>query len=277
MGMTLWHIVSKNKVAGERMATQRIQRQTTLPRVTVTDSVVDALRSRILSQQLPEGTQLKQQSLAAELGVSRIPLREAFQRLEAEGLLTIIPHRGAVVSSPSVDEISELFDLRAMIEPDLIRRAVPLFSSVNLREAQKILTAYKVAFDRRDVAAWGMLNTAFHLALYTPSGRTRSVALVHRLLDQTDRYTRMQLLLTGGQSRAQQEHVALLRACRARDADLAAALVAAHVRDAGQDLLRFLTMRQGQKQPASPIVTTLPASTRCPAVGAAQAKKIEAM
>jgi DNA-binding GntR family transcriptional regulator len=247
-----------------------------LPRVTVTDSVTDALRSRILSHELPEGTQLRQQSLAAELGVSRIPLREAFQRLEAEGLVTIIPHRGAVVSAPSIEEISELFDLRAMIEPDLIRRAIPLLSSTNLREAQKILTAYKIALDRRDIATWGMLNTTFHLALYAPSGRTRSLALVHRLLDQTDRYTRMQLLLTAGQSRAQQEHVALLRACRAREADSAATLLASHVRDAGQDLVRFLIARQRPNQVVSPSAAVRVPSKSCPAGGLDEPTEVEA-
>ncbi len=215
-----------------------------VPRTTVTESVVDAVRARILSAELPEGTQLRQQSLAEELGVSRIPLREAFRRLEAEGLLTIVPHRGAVVSAPSLDEISELFDLRAMLEPDLVRRAIPYLTPAGLRETERILGDYTAAFERRDIAAWGTLNTQFHLSLYAPSGRVRSTALVHGLLDQTDRYTRMQLLLTSGQSRAQQEHAALLQACRDGDADQAATLVARHVREAGESLVAFLRSRR---------------------------------
>jgi DNA-binding GntR family transcriptional regulator len=219
-------------------------RHTVLPRTTVTESVVDAVRARILSADLPEGTQLRQQNLAAELGVSRIPLREAFRRLEAEGLLTIVPHRGAVVSTPSLDEISELFDLRAMIEPELMRRAIPHLTPDSLGETERILADYTAAFERRDIAAWGTLNTQFHLSLYAPSGRVRSIALVHGLLDQTDRYTRMQLLLTSGQSRAQQEHAALLDACHAHDADRAAALLATHVSEAGQSLVEFLRSRR---------------------------------
>ncbi len=213
-----------------------------VPRMTVVASVTDTLRERILSAELAEGTPLKQEILAAELGVSRIPLREAFRRLEAEGLLTIVPHRGAVVSAPSLDEISELFDLRAMLEPDLIRRAVPAMSPAQLAMAGGILADYGAALARRDVGAWGALNTRFHLALYAPAGRVRSLALVHGLLDQTDRYTRMQLLLTGGegQARAQQEHEALLAACGAADTAEAARLLEAHVRNAAQSLLGFL-------------------------------------
>jgi DNA-binding GntR family transcriptional regulator len=225
-----------------------------LARITVVEAVTDALRSRILSAELPEGAQLRQEQLAAELGVSRIPLREAFRRLEAEGLLTIVPHRGAVVSAPSLEEISELFDLRAMLEPDLIRRAIPRMTPAGLIEAEHILANYGAALSRRDVAAWGMLNTQFHRALLAPSGRAKSLALAQGLLDQTDRYTRMQLLVTGGQgqSRAQHEHAALLEACRARDIDLAAGLLEAHVRNAGQSLLGFLeTLRSGSPEGGS--------------------------
>ncbi|HUZ62123.1 MAG TPA: GntR family transcriptional regulator [Acetobacteraceae bacterium] len=219
----------------------------TVPRTTVAMRVADMLRERILSAALPEGAQLRQEVLAAELGVSRIPLREAFRRLEAEGLLTIIPHRGAVVSAPSLEEISELFDLRAMLEPDLVLYAIPRISAAELAAAGRILADYRAALARCDVGAWGTLNTQFHLALYQPSGRVRSLTLVQGLLDQTDRYTRMQLLLTGGkgQARAQREHEALLAACRARNAPRAAALLEAHVRNAGSSLLAFLGTARG--------------------------------
>jgi DNA-binding GntR family transcriptional regulator len=222
----------------EAVASDAIQRST------VVDQVANALRARILSGRLPEGGQLRQEILAAELGVSRIPLREAFRRLEAEGLLTIAPHRGAVVSVLSLEEIAELFDLRVMIEPDLIARACPGLSDSALAHSAKILADYGLAFAQRDVVAWGTLNTAFHLSLYQPANRPRSLGLAQSLLDQTDRYTRMQLLLTSGQSRAEDEHAALLRACRNRDAARAANLLAQHIRSAGLSLLNFLRARR---------------------------------
>jgi DNA-binding GntR family transcriptional regulator len=215
-----------------------------IQRLTIVDQVADALRSRILSGDLPEGVQLRQENLAAELGVSRIPIREAFRRLEAEGLVTIAPHRGAIVSVLSIDEIAELFDLRAIIEPDLIARACPALTPEALLKSEEILLRYAVAFKQRDVVAWGTLNTAFHLSLYQPAKRQRSLAIAQTLLDQTDRYTRMQLLLTSGQSRAADEHAALLEACRSRDADRAANLLTQHVRSAGESLLKFLRDRR---------------------------------
>ena len=85
----------------------------------------DAIRERILRGRYPEGEPLRQDAIGAELGVSRIPVREALRQLEAEGLVTFNPHRGAVVSTLSLKQIQELFELRAEIEGDLIRRAVP--------------------------------------------------------------------------------------------------------------------------------------------------------
>jgi len=224
--------------------------RTVLERKTVAEAAAEELRMRILSGALQEGAQLRQEVLAAELGVSRIPLREALRLLEGEGLVTIVPHRGAVVSVLSPDEIGELFDLRVLVEPDLIRRAVPHMAPEDLRQAETTLAGYKAALEQRDVEAWGRLNTRFHLALYRPARRPRSFALAQTLLDQTDRYTRMQLLLTGGQSRAQQEHEALLAACRAGEAAQAGSLMELHIRDAGRSLIDF--MRRQAAKLASP-------------------------
>ena len=96
------------------------------PRQTIVSMTVDAVRERILRGIYPEGEPLRQDALAEELGASRIPVREALRRLEAEGLVTFNPHRGAVVSSLSLAEIEEIFEIRARIESDLLRRATPV-------------------------------------------------------------------------------------------------------------------------------------------------------
>src|SRR3954452_24316566 len=98
-------------------------------RQTLTGMTADAIRERILLGHYPEGEPLRQDALGAELGVSRIPVREALRQLEAEGLVTYSPHRGAVVSHLSLKEIRELFELRALIEADLTRRSVPRMRS----------------------------------------------------------------------------------------------------------------------------------------------------
>jgi DNA-binding GntR family transcriptional regulator len=222
--------------------------RSTIDRKTVAEAVADTLRRRILAGELGEGAQLRQEILAAELGVSRIPLREAFRLLEGEGLITIAPHRGAVVAVRSPEEIGELFDLRVLLEPDILRHAIPKLTERDLIEAATILAGYSNALSQRDVEAWGRLNTQFHLALYRPAERPRSLALVRSLLDQTDGYTRMQLLLTGGQSRAQREHTELLELCRARKTRAAAKLVEDHVREAGRSLVDFMRKQAARKK-----------------------------
>ncbi len=210
---------------------------------TVAQVAADALRARILDGTLAEGSNLRQDALAAELGISRIPLREAFRELEAEGLVTLLPRRGAVVSALSLDDIGELFDLRRLIEPDLLARAVPRLRPADLDEAERILDRYEQALNRHDVHEWGDMNTRFHLALYAAAGRRRSLAIVQGLLANADRYTRLQLVLTAGTERARTEHRRLLDLCRGGDAKAAADLLRQHIDAAAGGLLAFLAAR----------------------------------
>ncbi|HEY8311074.1 MAG TPA: GntR family transcriptional regulator, partial [Gemmatimonadaceae bacterium] len=126
-----------------------------ITRQTVTHQATEALRERILRGVYADDTPLRQDALAAELGVSRIPIREALRQLEAEGLVVFNPHRGAVVSSLSVDEINELFELRAQIEGDLVRRAIMRTTVESISRAKDILKAYEAAFRAGEVAEWG--------------------------------------------------------------------------------------------------------------------------
>src|SRR4029077_2026095 len=126
-----------------------------------------ALRDMILSGEIAEGEQLRQDALAAAHGVSRIPLREALRQLEAEGLVSFFPHRGAVVSTLSLAEIEELFEIRALIEADVLRRAIPHLTADDLDRAEEIVDTARVAFQREsDVGRWGELNWKFHSTLY---------------------------------------------------------------------------------------------------------------
>src|SRR3954465_9938852 len=108
-------------------------------RQTLTGMTADAIRERILRGPYPEGEPLRQDAIGIELGVSRIPVREALRQLEAEGLVTFNPHRGALVSTLSLKQIRELFELRAEIEGDLIRRAVPHMKPEDHARADEIL------------------------------------------------------------------------------------------------------------------------------------------
>src|SRR5215211_5143679 len=126
-------------VSSARASVAPIQRQT------IASMTVEALRERILRGVYPEGEPLRQDALADELGVSRIPVREALRQLEAEGLVTFSPHRGAVVSTLSLSEVEELFELRADIECDLLCRAIPRMTVEQLDRANDVLDEFERA------------------------------------------------------------------------------------------------------------------------------------
>jgi len=140
-------------------------------RRTITDQVTEDLRARILSGDFPAGFQLRQDAIAGEYNVSRIPVREALQRLDAEGLVTFQPHKGAIVSQLSLDEIEELFEVRKLLECELLRHAVPRLTPADLKSVEDILLVYDEAFRSGDVAKWGELNREFHDRLYRASNR----------------------------------------------------------------------------------------------------------
>jgi DNA-binding GntR family transcriptional regulator len=216
-----------------------------IQRQTLTGLTLDALRERILHGEHPEGEPLRQDAIAAELGVSRIPVREALRQLEAEGLVTFSPHRGAVVTTMSLPEIAELFELRAEIESDLVRRAIPHMTAEDHARARMILQAYETALRSGVVAKYGELNWRFHSTLYAPAGRAFTMSMVGKLHQQSDRYLRMQLALTHGETRAKDEHRAIAAAAKRADVRLAAKLMREHILGAGRVLLTFLEQQRG--------------------------------
>lgn len=212
----------------------------------MTDMALEALREKILRGEYPEGAPLRQDALAADLGVSRIPVREALRQLEAEGLVAFSPHCGAVVSSLSLDEIEELFDMRGILEAHLIKVAIPRMTKEVISRAEAILDAYEAAFARRDIAEWGALNWRFHSTLLSAADRPLTLGVLSNLHNQSDRYMRMQLALTHGEDRAIGEHRAILAAAKARDIEGASKLLHNHVITAGQALIDFLRVHRGR-------------------------------
>jgi DNA-binding GntR family transcriptional regulator len=207
---------------------------------TVAAAVIAALRERILHGDFGEGEQLRQDAIAEEFGVSRIPVREALRQLEAEGLVTLYAHRGAVVTQLSPSEIGELFELRALLECDMLRRAIPHIDDLVIARASAVLEEFEAAFAAGNVRAWGTLNWEFHSTLYKPAERSRSLSIDRILHNNTDRYSRMQLLFTEWTDRANREHRAILDLCRKRRNEEAVEALRSHILSAGRSLVEYL-------------------------------------
>lgn len=202
-----------------------------------TTIVFESLRRAIIEGELVEGERLRQDEIARAFNISRIPVREAILRLEEHGLVTSQRFKGAVVSGLSAEDATEIFDFRLLVEPETIRRAVPQMSPETLAEARRCFEEFA---NSPDPMRWGDLNRQFHTTLYRASGLRYHLEILTNAMDRVDRYLRAQILLSDGMERANREHLAILEACEAGDADRAADLTAAHIVGARNSLLQHL-------------------------------------
>ena len=212
-----------------------------IPRQSLTSAVADKLRDQIIRGEIPEGAQLRQDAIATQYQVSRIPVREALRQLDAEGLIAIVPNRGAIVPALSPDDVEELFSIRALLEPEVLKLSIPHLTEQDFTEAAAILRKYVSELRREDhVSAWGRLNWQFHSTLYARAVLPRFMAVIRNVNNSGERYTRLQLYLTHGIKRANEEHHKILELCRNRDVDAACTLLRDHILHAGQSLKEVL-------------------------------------
>ena len=186
-----------------------------LPRgQTTTDLLADALREAIRLGQFQAGEDLTQESIATRYRVSRIPVREAMRRLEAEGLITFHANRGAIVTQLSSQDVREIYELRMLLEGDLMERAVPAMTAKDLEKAERIHEALESEKDPKEQDA---LNRAFHHTLYAPAQRPRQEALVENLRNLVERYQDLGRSLMKSTPAFQKDHKSILKACRQRN------------------------------------------------------------
>ena len=208
---------------------------------TIADSIGTEIRRRILDGRYPAGSQLRQDGLAAEFGASRIPVREALFQLEAEGLVRILPHRGAMVAPLSPADAAEALELRAALEPRLLALSAPRLTDDDYARADALLEEYAAALRAGATARWGALNTELHLLLYGRAERPRALGLVGSLLAECDRYTRLQLSTDSAElERADREHREIVRLCRNGHVSAACALLTDHIDHVAAALMAFL-------------------------------------
>lgn len=220
-----------------------------ITRQSIPESLRDSLQERILNGEFKEGDALIQDAIAEEYDVSRMPVREALRQLEACGLVAMRTHKGAIVTTLPTEQIEELFELRAMLEGDLLARAMSRMTDQDVGEARAILDQLEASYQARDMASWGRLNWAFHQRLYAPADRARTMAILHGINLQTERYIRLHLVLTDGLEAAEREHREILRLYALRATDEAVAYLRTHILDAGRSLV--VALRQQRASPAA--------------------------
>ncbi|RJF96053.1 GntR family transcriptional regulator [Noviherbaspirillum saxi] len=190
------------------------------------DHIALELRKRIHAGALAGGVSLKQEELADEFGVSRIPVREALKRLEVEGLIRHQPNKGAVVLAHSVEDVIEMLDIRLGLETRALELAAPRLTPADLDAAGEILRQYDAT---SKPAQWTDLNLQFHLVLYKAAGKPRLLKMIEELFLSTQRYTRILISHTVGREQPQREHHEMLNALRDGKTNHAISLLRQHI------------------------------------------------
>jgi DNA-binding GntR family transcriptional regulator len=203
----------------------------------LSDAVARRLRREIFSGAWRGGQPLKQLDIAERFGVSAVPVREAFQRLAAEGLVVPQRNRGVVVAHLSAADFLDISELRILLEPQALRRSAPHLTSADLDAASAILDAADASPDvvERSEAHW-----AFHRRLYARAERPRLLETIDKLYLQINRYLLKAWTQAGLSPDWNQSHEAILDCLRRAQADEAAELVRVQAVHASARVLEFL-------------------------------------
>lgn len=220
-------------------------------RRTSSDHVADALRAAINSGHLADGAELNQVELAEHFGVSRVPVREAIRRLEAEGLIEAAAHRRAVVRGFDLAGIAESFELRALIEGHLVEAAVPLLDRARFAELAELNAAMR---EESDESRFLALDAAFHRRLYEPAGRPTALEIAAQLRSRAERYVLLRSdSFVGEQARwLTRDHATILRIARSGDATATRAAIERHLGRLCDAILRLSRRRVTADPPGVP-------------------------
>lgn len=197
---------------------------------TIAVRISKSLADRIIAGALEPGARLGQDHIASEFNASHVPVREAFRRLEAQGLVVSEPRRGVRVASFSLDDVKEVAEMRAALEVLALRHAAPHLTTAILDQAEAINRAGEKA---GDVQAWDAANLQFHRLILAPCAMPRLLKAIDDLHTASARF-----LLSGWRTEweapTDRDHRAILDALRAGQVDVAASVLARHVQWVGK-------------------------------------------
>ena len=212
----------------------------------LTDVVFERLHDAIIDGRLKAGQWLRQETLAQELGVSQMPVREALKRLVAEGLAVRIPYKGVKVVEFSPEDIVDICTVRLVLEGLAVRLATPLITDEELKRLKENLREQEGYTSQDQIARRRQLNTEFHLSICQASGRrylVRLLEMLWRWFPSVMLYEgafRQEELLPARMDREMREHWAMLEALERRDAQQAEEETRRHIRNLSQELTEVL-------------------------------------
>lgn len=198
-----------------------------------------ALAARIVAGEIAPGLPLRQDHIAAEFRASHVPVREAFRRLEAQGLIVSEPRRGVRVAPLDAAIVLEVTEMRAALEELALHRAFPRYTEEDMASFAQILAAEASSID---VAQWEKENRRFHRSLAAPCGMPRLIASLDELHQASARFLFATWKRFDWQPRSKQEHLDILAAIESGDPERAATALKSHILEAGQALAQAISL-----------------------------------
>jgi DNA-binding GntR family transcriptional regulator len=209
---------------------------------TIQESIARDLREQIVTGELPPGTRLIIEDLAARFEVSPMPVREALRQLSAEGLVAVHSYRGATVSELSVQEIREIFLMRQLLEGEAALLGVRHLTTDDDRQLAALMGEMRDSI--HDPSRWIPADRSFHMTIYRASGYDRLVRLIQQLRQHIERYVRLYITLERNIPLSMERHQEILEACLRRDARAAKRVVVWHLRETAGMFIAELERRE---------------------------------
>jgi len=203
------------------------------------EAVFEAVRDAIISGKFKPGERLMEVRLAEEMGVSRTPVREAIRKLELEGFVKMMPHKGAYVAKISVKDVIDVFEVRAVLEALAARLAAKRITKDELNQLKRAVLSIADAADGHDIEETIKVDTGFHDIIYKASRNDKLIQFITHLKEQMKRFRATSLALPGRTKMALEEHENIVQALCERNEDLAADLSRKHIQNAEKSILEI--------------------------------------
>lgn len=197
-------------------------------RVTAQQAALAHLRRRIADGSMAPESWIRQEHLAEQLGSSVVPVREALKVLEAEGLVRYAPHRGYQVALLSLEELTETYRIRQLLEDEVVRIAVPRLTAENFDRLDQAIAEMEAAAERDDTAAMIDANRELHFTVFEAAGRPRTVDFIRMLWQSTDSYRSVYYVDPEARDRVNREHRSIVEALRRGEVEQAVAELGQH-------------------------------------------------
>jgi DNA-binding GntR family transcriptional regulator len=214
---------------------------------TLREKILETIRDAILKGTLSPGEKVAEPELAERFGISRTPIREAFRQLESEGYLTVIPRKGAVVTSLSERDVQEFYSIKSILEGYAAHMAAERLSERDLDRLETINARLAHLAREGDIKTFFRVHNEFHELFIRAAGNEKLLELINQLMMKFNRLRMASLSLPGRMEISVQEHRKIIDAFRERDGAKADNLVRRTAAYGGQVLIQSMTQEEGRR------------------------------